>query len=397
VRILPIVTLFLAVLTAALVACQAVAPAPEPTRAPRPSAKSAAAEPPALPTPENRTSLLPTPVAATPTGVRVTSVARGLFLPSALTFLPDGRLLFGEVQKGTLRILRPDGTLVEDPFATVPVVNFKEQGLLGIAIDPDYRNNRHVYVFYTHKDGNKDEARDNRIVRFTERDGVGTDRTKIIDELPSGKCCHNGGRITFGPDGKLYVSVGDQNDSDRAQNLNRLHGKILRLNPDGSAPADNPFVGQPNSRPEIFAFGFRNPWGMEFHPTSKALYLTENGEIGHDELNRVVRGGNYGNGEVDGIARNPRFVDPFIDSGVSRWGPTGMTFYTGRQMPEYANDLFFCAFNTGDLTRVRLTGDTLEQVALMEVVAKECRLDVTNAPDGSLYFSSITEIMRFGR
>ncbi|MFN8524985.1 MAG: PQQ-dependent sugar dehydrogenase [Chloroflexota bacterium] len=387
-----------ALAAALLVACGQQRPV-TPAGASRPTATPREVAERPLPTPETRSALLPTPLATVSPSIRITKVAEGLFLPANLTFLPDGRLLFAEVQKGELRVMDAKGQLDPEPWARITdIANFKEQGILGLTIDPDFTTNRYVYAFYTKVDGDKGVARDNRIIRFTERNGRGTDMTKIKDDLPSGKCCHNGGRIAFGPDKKLYVTIGDQNDSSAAQKPGRLYGKILRLNADGSTPSDNPFARASDYRPEIFALGFRNPWGLAFHPATGVMYVTENGEVGDDEVNRVVAGGNYGNGEVDGMARDPRFVDPLYDSGVARLGPTGAAFYTGSAMAEYKNDFFFCAFNTGDLTRIKLGGADLDRVDVMEVVAKDdCRIDVANAPDGSLYFSSITGIFRFGR
>ncbi len=358
-------------------------------------APTATARPPATPEPRSRNT--PTPVAQIPPDVRVTQVLDNVQLPTALTFAPDGRLFFNEVSKGMVRIVDPDWTLRPEPFVALTVPARTEQGALGLALDPDFARNRWVYVFYTQKDGNKDDPRDNRIVRYTERDGVATEPRKIIDDLPVGICCHNGGRIAFGPDGKLWVTVGDQNRTERAQRMNQLHGKVLRMNPDGTAPSDNPFADRPAPESLIFALGFRNPWGLAFHPRSGVPYVTENGDVGHDEVNRIVPGGNYGSPEVDGAVNDSRFVDPLWDSGVGRVAPTGAAFYTGRAMPEYENDLFFCAFNTGDLSRIRLGGAHDDQIADQSVVAKGCYLDVANGPDGALYFASPTGIHRFGR
>jgi glucose/arabinose dehydrogenase len=319
-------------------------------------------------------------------------VLDGVMLPMALRFAPDGRLFFNEVSKGTVRIARPDGTLQDEPFVTLKVAKRKEMGALGLALDPDFATNHFVYVFYSQSKGDSDEPDDNRIVRFTERDGLATDRTVIIKELPTGICCHNGGRIGFGPDGKLYVTVGDVNQDDKAQNPKRLHGKILRLNADGSIPADNPEPGSP-----VYATGFRNPYGLAFHPQTGVPYISENGEVGHDEVNRIVANGNYGNPLAEGTARDPRFIDPVWETGVGRVAPSGAAFYTGSSMPEYAGDFFFCAYNTGDLTRMRFGGPNLDQIVAQEVLTKACYLDVADAPDGSLYLAGFTSILRFGR
>lgn len=360
-------------------------PAAQRVRAPTPT-------PQPIRTAEPRRNNLPTPVAQTPTDVRVTQIVNGLQLPAALTFAPDGRLFFVEIQKGMVRILDAHGVLQDEPFETLKISRRKEHGVLGLALDPDFASNHYVYVYYSQAANNGVDPDDNRIVRFTERDGLAHNRTVIRENLPIGICCHNGGRMAFGPDGKLYVTVGDQNQAERAQLHNRLNGKILRLNPDGTVPSDNP---SPNS--PVFALGFRNPYGLDFHPLTGVPYVTENGEEGHDELNQVVAGGNYGSPEMDGVVNDPRFVDPVWESGLGRLAPTGAAFYTGQAMPEYANDLFFCAFVTGDLTRMRLGGPNLDQVVEQGVVAKGCYLDVVNSPDGSLYFSSITAIHRFGR
>jgi len=364
-------------------------PTPKPTvqraRAPTPT-------PQPIRTAEPRQNNLPTPVAQTPTDIRVTQVVDGLQLPAALAFAPDGRLFFNEIQKGMVRILDASGVLQAEPFETLKISRRKEHGVLGLALDPDFATNHYVYVFYSQAANNGVDPDDNRIVRFTERDGLAHNRTIIRENLPIGICCHNGGRLAFGPDGKLYVTVGDQNQAERAQLPNRLNGKILRLNPDGTLPSDNPLPNSP-----VFALGFRNPYGLDFHPLTGVPYVTENGEEGHDEVNRVVAGGNYGSPEMDGIVNDPRFVDPVWESGLGRLAPTGAAFYTGQAMPEYTYDLFFCAFVTGDLTRIRLGGPSLDQVAEQGVVAKDCYLDVVNSPDGSLYFTSITAIHRFGR
>ena len=373
------------------IACSPAAPAPT-ERAPAVRLRAPTPTPKPPPTPEPRSHNTPTPVAQLPADIRLTQLLDELQLPTALSFAPDGRLFFTEVKKGMVRLMDADGSLRPDAFATLKITRRTEQGVLGLALDPNFPANHYVYVFYTQAVANGEEPQANRVVRFVDRDGIGTDRTIILDDLPAGICCHNGGRMGFGPDGKLYVTLGDNNNTERAQNMNRLHGKILRVNPDGSVPADNPFPGSP-----IFALGFRNPWGLAFHPRTGVPYVTENGEVGHDELNRVVAGGNYGASEVDGIANDPRFVDPIWESELARLAPTGATFYTGRTMPEYQNDFLFCAFNTGDLTRMRLGGPNYDQVLEQEVLAKVCYLDVANGPDGALYLASLTGIYRFGR
>jgi glucose/arabinose dehydrogenase len=372
-------------------AAQAAAPTDQPREgADRGRAGTPTPLPPA--TPETREHNTPTPVAQIAPDIRITPVVEGVLVPMSMQFAPDGRMFFNEVSKGTVRILGADGTLQDEPFVQLRVARRKEMGALGLVLDPDFATNHWVYVFYSQARNDNGDPDDNRIVRFTERDGLATERTIIIKELPAGICCHNGGRIGFGRDGKLYVTVGDVNEDDRAQNPKRLNGKILRLNPDGSIPSDNPDPSSP-----VYALGFRNPFGLAFHPITGVPYITENGEIGHDEVNRIVAGGNYGNPVVDGYAHQPGFIDPIWETGVGRQAPSGATFYTGTAMPEYTGDFFFCSYNTGDLTRMRFGGPNYDQIVAHEVLARICYLDVANAPDGSLYIAGPVSIVRFGR
>lgn len=410
---LPRASGFLLVIVLLLAACTPAAPsaptvAAAPTAVPASSAPTAVAkaaptntsvpketgtplpEPPA--TPEPREHNTPTPIAQTAPDITIRPVVEGVLVPMAMRFAPDGRMFFNEVSKGTVRILRADGTLQEEPFVQLRVAQRKEMGALGLALHPDFANNHWVYIYYSQAKNDIGDPDDNRIVRYTERDGVATDRTPIIRDLPVGICCHNGGRIGFGHDGKLYATVGDVNQDDRAQNPKRLNGKILRLNDDGSIPADNPDPASP-----IYATGFRNPYGLAFHPITGVPYITENGEVGHDEVNRIVAGGNYGNPVAEGYAQKPGFIDPVWETGIGRIAPSGATFYTGDAMPEYKNDFFFCSYNTGDLTRMRFGGTDYDKIEAHEVLARICYLDIANAPDGSLWVAGVTSIMRFGR
>ena len=167
---------------------------------------------------------------------------------------------------------------------------------------------------------------------------------------------------------------------DRAGPL-QAGGKILRVNREGGRPADNPYALQPDLR-----LGFRNPFGLAFHPGTGALFVSDNGGKGHDELDLVRRRGNYGHPIVEGSARNPLYIDPLFETGPVSIGPTGLAFYSGDRLPEFKNDLFFCGVHTGQLGRVRLSGPNLDQIESMNVeILKDqvdCRLDVANGPDG---------------
>jgi glucose/arabinose dehydrogenase len=267
--------------------------------------------------------------------------------------------------------------------------------MLGIALDPNYERNRWVYVYYSEPDPDRKDRRPlrNRIVRFTDVDNVGADMTVIFDDIPiSRQGRHNGGRLLFGPDGKLYVSVGNAEVKENSQDLTNPSGKVLRLNPDGSIPADNPIPGSP-----IYAYGFRNVFGLALHPTTHAVYVTENSGDSHDEINLVRPGANYGFPFFEGLGDDPKYVNPLWESGPRTIGPTGATFYTGDQLPQYRGDFFYCAFNTGVMTRVRLGGPDFDRIDGAQEVVEGCFLDVVNGPDGALYYSSVSQILRLGK
>ncbi len=326
-------------------------------------------------------------------------VLDNLVLPAALAFAPDGRLFFVEVNAGRIRIARGKD-LQPEPVASVPVQQAAESGLLGLALDPEFDRNHFVYAYYSEGDpASPARGIRNRVVRFTERDGIGGEMTPILDNLPSSASgaedAHQGGALVFGPDGKLYVSVGETGNPAAAQELSSLAGKILRINPDGSLPADNPFPGSP-----IFAIGFRNSWGMAFHPKTGDLFATENGNKAHDEVNLVKPGGNYGWPKLDGINDDPKYVDPIWDSGHgkdARNGMVGISIYAGAMFPELEDQVLFCSFNSGKMRRIALDPPRFNRFSGIEDLAKGCRLGVTVGPDGAIYFSSVNQILRLVR
>ena len=384
-RLLPLLLLCCLVAACAPAAPSAPQAAPKNEATTRPDASSNSDDDdgpaaPAGPTPT------PRPLVA---GLKTELVAEGLQLPANLTFAPDGRLFLTEVTLGTVRVI-DGGTLLPEPFATLEVSGRGEQGLLGLALDPMFAHNRYVYLYHS-QPGEKGGR--NRVVRLTDAGGSGTDLQVLLDNLPIGtkhhNAGHNGGRLAFGPDGKLYVTVGDIGETLTAQDKGKLSGKLLRINPDGSIPADNPFPNSP-----VYAYGLRNSYGLGLHPISGVPYVTDNGPRGHDEVNRVRPGGNYGSPEVNGIRRNKRFVDPIWESGADRSGISGLAFYTGDLFPDYKHDLLFCSFTRGHLLRLRLAGADDDEVVKEELLSNECNLDVVTGPDGAIYFSSITKVQR---
>jgi aldose sugar dehydrogenase len=330
---------------------------------------------------------VPRPLAS---GLRTEPVADGLQLPANLAFAPDGRLFLTEVSLGKVRVI-DRGSPLPEPFAQVEVAQRPEMGLLGLTLDPDFARTRYVYLYYSQ--AKDDKPWRNRVVRFTDVGGKGTDMQVILDDLPIADWAfnggHNGGRLSFGPDGKLYVTVGDVGVRKSSQDPGKLSGKLLRINPDGSVPTDNPFPGSP-----VYSLGLRNAWGIGFHPLTGVPYVTENGDKGHDEVNIIQPGGNYGAPEAEGIAHDPRFIDPIWETYAEGGGISGMTFYTGDLFPEYKNDLLFCIWNGGLLTRLHLAGAGYDQVAQEERLSDQCYLDVLTGPDGAIYISSINKVQR---
>jgi glucose/arabinose dehydrogenase len=316
---------------------------------------------------------------------RVEVFVGSLDFPVAMAFAPDGRLFFNELNTGNVRIIQ-DGVLQAQPFATVPVETAGERGLLGLAFDPQFAGNGFVYVLHSDPSGVQ------RAVRFVDMNGIGVSPQVIVGNLPSASN-HNGGNIGFGADGRLYITLGDATDPANAQNENSLAGKILRYNPDGTIPADNPF-GPSNP---AFNLGLRNSFDFTFHPQTGAIYASENGPNCDDELNRIVAGGNYGwrlnypcgDTDFNFVAPLTRFNPPIA--------PTGVIFYTGSVFPQFQSDLFLVDFNLGRVQRFTVDEALQGQILESEVVVDGGfgpLLDIVEGLDGFIYFSSDTAILR---
>ena len=320
--------------------------------------------------------------------VRVVISIDGLEVsPVSMAEAPDGRLFYNELKTGNVRIMA-NGVLQEAPFATVEVATFGESGLLGLALDPDFPDNHYVYVLRTVPDGATGRPVSQEVIRFTDDQGKGVDPLVIVGGLPATKnSVHNGGRLEFGPDGKLWITIGDGGPFPEtliaSQDPSSYYGKVLRFNKDGSIPTDNPVPNSP-----VYAMGFRNPFGMAFHPVTGNLFVSENGPEDSDEINAVFPSGNYGWPKVRGTANRPeRYVDP-----VYVWhqpiAPSGLAFH-----PEDPNILFVCSAIGGELRALTL-GASFESVVGEEVIAKGCHLDAEVSRDGNLYISGFDSIRR---
>ena len=308
--------------------------------------------------------------------------------PVALAAAPDGRLFYAELLTGNIRIVK-DGHVLSEPFATIDdVSNHRESGLLGLALHPNFPQEPYVYAMYTVDYPETGFPQIQRVVRFRDIESSGQDFTVLIDGLPAtASAFHNGGRIAFGPDGKLYVSIGDTEVSHLAQDPKKLEGSILRYNPDGSIPNDNPIPGSP-----VYAIGLRNVFGLAFQPETGFLYATDNGPGGFDEVNKIEAGFNYGWPDHMGVDSPEGYKDPVAVYGnwpESPIGPTGATF-----SPEQPDLLLFCAYHDFFLRAVRLSGPEYATAESMTVLSYNCALDVTYSSDGWLYYSTISAIYR---
>jgi aldose sugar dehydrogenase len=342
--------------------------------------------------------------------VRVTTVASGLENPWGLAFLPDGRLLVTE-RPGRMRVVDPvgrNGGQVSPPLGNVPkVFDSGQGGLLDVTLDPDFARNRILYFTYAEPgEGGAGTALASAVFAETAL----TDVKVLFRQQPklSGGL-HFGSRVVVGSDGKLWLGVGERYRRDEAQNLNVHLGKVMRLNRDGSVPADNPFVGRSDARPEIWSYGHRNIQGMARHPQTGIVWLHEHGAQGGDEINIPEKARNYGwpvithgidyNGSKIGIGT----AAPGMEQPLLHWtpsiAPSGMAFYTGRAIAAWTGNLFVGSLKFGTLHRVVLDGSrVVRQEQMLKEIGDNIR-DVRDGPDGRVYLATDSprgRILRIG-
>ena len=315
----------------------------------------------AIPLPEPRTSN------SSGTGPGVQVLAQNLEVPWAVDIAPDGSVFFTE-RTGKIREILPNGTLLSEPVAYINAEVNGEAGLLGLVLDPGFSSNHMMYIYHTYSNGT---SVFNKVLALTEKNHKIVASKVILDGIPASDS-NDGGRMKFGPDGKLYISTGDAGQPDLAQNAKSLAGKILRINSDGSIPADNPFEGSP-----VYSYGHRNIEGLAWDPSTKELYASEHGDVGNDEINLIKPGKNYGwpIEQCDAV----RFEKPLLCFNPAL-APSGMVFAS-------SNALGY----KGSLIITTLRGEQLRQIDLHAGVQDTIltgfgRLrDVTEGQDGSLY------------
>ena len=332
-------------------------------------------------------TLVAAPASAAPPPSFQTSlvVGSGLDGPSGFDIAPDGRIFVLE-RGGKVKLIK-DGQLLAQPFVDLPSTATGDRGLIGIAFDPQFGVANHfVYFYYTGLDLL------NHLVRFDASTDVATNGpVQIFQTQSPSQQLHVGGSIGFGPDGKLFLAVGDNGYPANAQNLSNPHGKILRINADGSVPADNPFYGQPGKLGAIWAYGFRNPWRFQFDSATGRLYGGDVGDFSWEELNHIVKGGNYGWPLKEGVCTSgcAGFVDPihaYPHNGQSA-AVTGGPVYRGAMFPAaYQGRLFFGDYAQGFIRTAQLdAAGNVTGVEDFDATAGSV-VDLKVAGDGSLYY-----------
>jgi glucose/arabinose dehydrogenase len=305
-----------------------------------------------------------------------------------MEFAPDGRL-FVCLQTGPVRVIK-NGSLLATPFLSLSVDSSGERGLLGIAFDPNFANNHYVYIYYTVPNF----PIHNRVSRFTATGDVAASGSEVVilnlDNLSSATN-HNGGGLHFGPDGKLYIGVGENANGTNAQTLFNLLGKMLRINPDGSIPTDNPFynTASGNNR-AIWALGLRNPFTFGFQPGTGRLFINDVGESTWEEIDNGIAGANYGWPTTEGPTNNPSFVSPIYYYGHGSTDTTGCaivggTFYNppNSQFPSaYTGKYFFADLCSGWIRVFNPAAGTASGFA----TGMDTPVDLDVGPDGALYY-----------
>ena len=330
--------------------------------------------------------------ATVPTGFSTVLVADGITNPTAMDFAPDGRLFVCQ-QGGQLRVIK-NGALLPNPFLTVTTDANGERGLLGVAFDPNFANNRFVYIYYTATT----PSTHNRVSRFTANGDVAVSGSEMaildLENLNAGN--HNGGAIHFGPDDRLYIAVGENAVPANSQTLANRLGKILRINRDGSIPSDNPFFTTASgANRSIWAMGLRNPFTFAFQPGTGRMFINDVGASSREEINDGIAGANYGWPFCEGPCSpsDPEFRDPIFSYGHGSSLTTGCTIVGGAfynpvtpQFPsQYRGSYFFADLCSGWIRRL----DSANNNAVTGFASSlGIPVDLKVGADGSLYVLS---------
>ncbi|MFZ5737468.1 MAG: PQQ-dependent sugar dehydrogenase [Pseudomonadota bacterium] len=338
----------------------------------------------------------------------VQTVAQNLEHPWGLTFLPDGRMLVTE-RPGRLRLVTAQGE-VSKPLQGVPEVWASGQGgLLDVVADRDVATNRTIYLCYAERAGSGGRTAVARGT-FVDGDAPRLDAVKVIfrQQGPLSSGNHYGCRIAQDGSGDLFVTLGDHySHRNQAQSLSDHIGKIVRIAPDGSVPAGNPFAGRDGAEPEIWSLGHRNPQGLALNPADGSLWEVEHGPRGGDEVNIIRKGENYGwpvigyGIDYSGAKIHEATAKPGMQQPIKYWvpsiSPSGMAFYTGKLFPDWNGSLFVGALSGQMLVRLSLQGDRITgEERLLRALSERIR-DVRQGPDGALWLLTDSDAGRILR
>ncbi|MCC7158640.1 MAG: PQQ-dependent sugar dehydrogenase [Ignavibacteria bacterium] len=310
---------------------------------------------------------------------------QGLEVPWSIVFTSADRILVTE-RPGRLRIIE-NGKLTAEPLKTFPEVSSgSEEGLMGLALDPEYISKKLIYISYAYEKSGDLYV---KVIRCKDNGSSLAEETVIFDGIPAAQY-HAGCRLRFGPDNKLYITTGDAGERKYAQDLDKLHGKILRINPDGSIPADNPFPGSP-----VWTYGHRNPQGIDWYPGTSIMWETEHGPSGFDgpgggdEVNVIVKGKNYGWPEVSHTDSKEGMVSPLLVFTPAEAPASGM-FYKSGKIAEFKNCFLFGCLRGNGIMVVKVDeNDPTKQVSFKKIADTYGRIrDIAEGPDGNIYFSS---------
>lgn len=327
---------------------------------------------------------------ALPQGFTAVQVTAGLSRPTALAFAPDGRIFIAQ-QSGAVRIVK-NGTLLAAPFVTLSVQSTGERGLIGLALDPSFSSNGLVYLYHTLPDGSR-----NRISRVTANGDVavaGSEQLVLNLDALSSATNHNGGAMHFGPDGKLYVAIGDNASPANAQNMDTYHGKLLRVNANGTVPAGNPFSGSAQ-KSRIWAYGLRNPFTFDFQPGTGKLFVNDVGQDAWEEINDATAGGkNFGWPAAEGYSAdsdfaNPVYVYPNGEGDGNGCAITGGVFFNPASTnypAAYRGTFFFQDYCNGWISFLDMSGTTAASKPFATGIQSGSALYLTVGNDGNLYY-----------
>jgi len=324
---------------------------------------------------------------------------------TSMVWAPDGRLFFTE-KNGTLRLMSADGELQETPVLALDVRQDNEDGMQSVALDPNFADNGYFYIYYTPV-AEADGTMSNVVARYTLQDGAAVEPVELLrfpNESPLHQ--HHGGRLAFGPDGYLYLSVGDMSHWNvRSQEMDKIEGKIHRLAVAGDEveiPDDNPFPGS-----SVWAYGIRNAYSFVFDPLSGHLFATGNGPDCDDSVMWIEPGDNFGWGQIEMSGDDKTYCDnpdrlkdakPALISYTPTIAPTGIIIYQGDAFPDWQGDLFFCAFKPMQMFHVELNEARNafdgEPTPVDTGSTMGCAIEVSVGPDGLIYYSNLIGLYR---